>query len=181
HNGPCDSIWSEDFDPMSRATLVLAVLAMLAACGRKSEPPPAQSAAPTLKPAVTVLNADVLVIQGKHYRLANGYAPQPVPDARCWAEAVAARQATRVVADMVSRAGAVTAQSTGGEDEYARIFAKISIDGTDLGDVLFKDGLAARPPGGRRFEWCDPISRNGSGAPDVFSMMELAPGRAPSR
>jgi endonuclease YncB( thermonuclease family) len=165
---------------MSRAILALTAASLLAGCGRKPEPPTAAQAPPSLKPAVTVLNADVLVIQGKHYRLANGYAPQPVPDARCWAEAIAARQATRVVADMVAHAGSVTATPTGDEDEYARAYAIIHIDGADLGQVLFRDGLAAQPPKGR-FEWCDPISRNEAGAPNVFSMMELAPGRAPGR
>jgi len=127
-----------------------------------------------------VLNADVLVIEGKHYRLANGFAPQPVPDARCWAEGVAAKQAARVVAAMVDQAAQVQAIPTGGVDEYNRTLATIRVDGADLGQVLFEQGLAARPAKGR-FEWCNPVSRNDPGAPEVFSMMELSPGRAPGQ
>ena len=38
-----------------------------------------RSAPAVVKPKVKVLNADSLVIDGMHYRLANGFAPQAVP------------------------------------------------------------------------------------------------------
>src|SRR6185503_11658627 len=100
----------------------------------------------------------------------NAFGPEPVPDARCWAEALAAKQATRTVAAMVGRAASIQAHPTGGVDEYDRVFAKIDIDGADLGQTLFEQGLAARPAKGR-FEWCNPISRADSGAPNVTTMM----------
>jgi endonuclease YncB( thermonuclease family) len=164
---------------MQRLLMLACAALALQACFRKPEPPPESQAPALIKAKVTVLNADVLVIDGKHYALANGFAPQPVPDARCWAEATAAKQATRTVAAMVERAGSVEATPTGAKDSYNRDLATIRLDGADLGDVLFKEGLAARPTKGR-FEWCDPISRRGEGAPDVFSMMEMTPGPAPA-
>lgn len=168
-----------------------ALLSSLAACDRNPKPPPpgadlgpAPAPYKAQKPVVTVLNADQLVIEGKHVRLAGVYAPQPVPDAHCWAEAAAAKLATRQVAGMVEHAASVTYTATGGVDDYERALAKVQIDGADLGEVLVKEGLAARPtkPIARgAFEWCGSISRNEAGAPDVFSMMEMTPGRAPGR
>jgi len=164
---------------MQRVTLAALAALSVQACGKKAEPLPVADAPTAVKPRVAVLNADVLVIEGKHFRLANAYAPQPVPDAHCWAEASAAKQATRQVAAMVARAATVNAELTGEKDSYNRDLATVRIDGADLGDVLFKDGLVARPGKGR-FEWCDPVSQGGDGSPGVLSMMEVAPGPAPA-
>jgi hypothetical protein len=165
---------------LSRAALILLAALAMAGCGRKSEKPPISEEPAAIRPNVVVLAADTLVIGGKHYKLSNAFGPEPVPDARCWAEALAAKQATRTVAAMVGRAASVQAHPTGGVDEYDRIFAKIDIDGADLGQMLFEQGLAARPAHGR-FEWCNPISQGDPGAPNVTTMMELAPGPAPGQ
>lgn len=155
-------------------------LLLVGACERRPEPQPSAPAAqapPAFKANVTVLNADVLVIDGKHLRL-GVYAPQPVPDARCWAEALAAKQATRTVAAMVQRATTVTSTLTGKVDEYDRAYANVLLDGADLGQTLIAEGMAAEPHDSR-FEWCDPVSRNEPGAPKITTMMETSPGRAP--
>jgi hypothetical protein len=164
---------------MYRAILAALAALSLQACGKKPPPQPLAEAPTAVKPKVTVLNADVLVIGGEHYRLANAYAPQQVPDAHCWGEATAAKQATRVVAAMVERAARVEADPTGAKDDYNRHLATIRLDGADLGDLLFKDGLAAHPPTGR-FEWCQPVSRDAAGSPNVLSMTEVAPGLTPA-
>jgi outer membrane murein-binding lipoprotein Lpp len=158
------------------AAIPLATL-LLSGCGKRPEPAVAQAPV-AIKAKVEVLNTDVLVIDGRHYALANVYAPQPVPDARCWAEALAAREATRAVTAMVARAATIEAIPTGAKDDYNRELASVRIDGADLGELLFKDGLAAKVSKGR-FEWCDPISRSREGAPDVFSMMNAAPAAPP--
>jgi len=163
---------------MHRIVVAALVVLALQACDKRPAPPVAEAPS-AVRPKVTTLNADVLVIDGKHYRLANAYAPQPMPDARCWAEAAAAKQATRVVSAMVGRAANVETTPTGKKDEYDRDLATIRIDGADLGEILFKDGLAARPTTGH-FDWCGPVSRGDTGAPDVFSMMEVTPGPAPA-
>jgi endonuclease YncB( thermonuclease family) len=165
---------------LERVALMLLAALALAGCGRKSEKPPVGEAPAAIRPNVVVLAADTLVIDGKHYKLSNAFAPEPVPDARCWAEALAAKQATRTAAAMVAHAASIQAHPTGGVDEYARVLAKIDIDGADLGQTLFEQGLAARPAKGR-FEWCNPISRGDPGAPNVMTMMELAPGPAPGQ
>jgi hypothetical protein len=165
---------------MFRAAAAVALALSLLGCAKKPEPPPTSEAPLAVKPKVTVLNADVLVIEGKHYRLAGGFAPQPVPDARCWGEALAAKLATRTVAALAGQASRVEAVPTGAKDEYNRDVATIRLDGADLTQLLAKEGLVANPSKGR-FEWCDPVSRGAQGAPDVFTMMEVTPGRAPER
>jgi hypothetical protein len=165
---------------LSRAVLILLAVLAVAGCGRKPQPPPVGEAPAAIRPHVVVLAADILVIDGKHVKLSNAFGPEPVPDARCWAEALAAKQAVRTVAAMVDRAASVQVHPTGGVDEYNRTLAKVDIDGADLGQTLFNEGLAARPLG-KRFEWCNPVSRNETGAPDLLKMMELAPGPAPGQ
>ncbi len=83
-------------DHLIRTKLVLLslVAAGLAACQKTPDPPSSITPPPGLGDRVRVLSADAMVIDGKHVRLANAYAPQGVPDARCWAEAAAAKQAT---------------------------------------------------------------------------------------
>ena len=166
---------------MSRAVLISIAVLSFASCERKPAPPPVGEASTApVKAHVTVLAADILVIDGKHVRLSSAFGPEPVPDARCWAEALAAKQATRTVAAMVDRAASVQAHPTGAVDDYNRALATVTIDGADLGQTLFDEGLAARPAG-PRFEWCNPISRNELGAPPLLKMMELAPGPAPGQ
>jgi hypothetical protein len=164
-----------------RAVMIFVAVLTVTGCDRKPAPaPPGEAPAAVIRPHVVVLAADILVIDGKHVKLSNAFGPEPVPDARCWAEAVAAKQAVRTVAAMVDRAASVRIQPTGGVDDFNRTLAKVEIDGADLGEALFQEGLAARPAG-KRFEWCNPISRNEEGAPNVLTMMELAPGPAPGQ
>lgn len=149
----------------------------LGACGPRASST-AQFQSPEIGPRqhVTVLNSDILVIDGKHVRLSNASTPQPIPDAHCWAEALAAKQATRTVKALVDRAITVQIEPTGKVDKFERTIARVLIDGADLGQLLYDEGLAAKGKSDR-FEWCDPISRNETGAPSVFSMMEMTPGR----
>jgi endonuclease YncB( thermonuclease family) len=106
-------------------------------------------------------------------RLANVAAPQPLPHARCWAEAAAALQASRAARDLVGDAHSVQVTPAGGRDEYGRQLAQVSLDGADLGDALYAQGLAAhRPPG--KFDWCAPLSEAGEGAPPTRALMDFS-------
>jgi endonuclease YncB( thermonuclease family) len=120
-----------------------------------------------------VLNADVFVIDGQHIRLAEAYAPQPVPDARCWAEAVAAKLASQQVRSLVDDAQDVSFRPTGQRDEYNRIVARVSLDAVDLSRTLQDAGLAATKAEGR-FEWCEPLSKKTPGAPSLNSLMDFS-------
>jgi endonuclease YncB( thermonuclease family) len=142
--------------------------ATLAACG-KPEPPLKAAAPPSITAHVRVLDADVLVIDGKHVRLANAYAPEALLHARCWAESLASDHAAEFVKDLVQRARTYDFKPTGGADSYGRILGLVSIDGADLGDILYNAGLAGRPAT-PRFDWCRPISQKAEGAPKISSL-----------
>jgi endonuclease YncB( thermonuclease family) len=152
----------------------LSLATPLAACHKTPDPPATIDAPPSLGDRVRVLSADALVIDGRHVRLANAYAPQGVPDARCWAEAAAAKQVTDWVRSKVREARTVAIEEPGGFDEFHRQLAVVRFDGEDLGQALYEAGLAGRrtdAPNGR-FSWCEPISGKAAGAPAVNSLLD---------
>lgn len=167
-------------DPRLSASVAVALAAALAlsqaGCRRKPEPPlqaPPSAAGQTVAERVKVLNADVLVVDGRHVRLADAVAPQPIPDARCWAEALAAQFATAAVRDRMSEARDIRVEPTGRTDEYNRVIARVFLDNQDLAASLHDDGLVATSATGR-FGWCGPISEQEPGAPDVKSLMDFS-------
>jgi endonuclease YncB( thermonuclease family) len=117
-----------------------------------------------------VLDADALIIDGRHVRLANAYAPESLLHARCWAESLASDAAARFVKDLVEHADSYGFRPNGKLDEYNRTVGYVTIDGADLGDLLYQEGLAARPVE-PRFNWCDPISKQAEGAPKILSLI----------
>jgi hypothetical protein len=136
------------------------------------EPPLSYGTQPSVAERVRVLDADVLIVDGINLRLANGVAPQPIPHAQCWAEAVAAIYARNETRALVSGAHSIDVRRTGGHDDYNRPFADITLDGADLGDALFRAGLVARKPTGR-FDWCAPVSQEKEGAPPVRALFDF--------
>jgi endonuclease YncB( thermonuclease family) len=148
--------------------LVAAAGALLAGCepkqaALKATPPPSITA------RVRVLDADVLIIDGKHVKLANAYAPESLLHARCWAESLASDHAANYVKDLVEHARSFDFRPTGQTDTYNRVLALVDIDGADLGDILYQQGLAARPVE-PRFDWCQPISKQAEGAPKISTL-----------
>jgi endonuclease YncB( thermonuclease family) len=154
--------------------LVLGLAIVLASCQKTPDPPASILPPPGLGDRVRVLSADALVIDGRHVRLANAYAPQAVPDARCWAEASAAKQANAWVRAKMREARTIAIEPTSGFDEFHRDLAQVSLDGIDLGQALYEAGLASRRSSGRdgRFPWCDPISAKAPDAPAVGALLD---------
>lgn len=161
---------------MSRTKLVLLslVAAGLTACKAPPDPPSSILPPPGLGDRVRVLSADALVIDGKHVRLANAYAPQGVPDARCWAEASAAKQANAWVRAKMREARTIAVEPTSGFDEFHRELSLVTLDGVDLGQAMYEEGLASRRSTGRddRFPWCEPISAKAPDAPAVSALLD---------
>lgn len=161
---------------MTKTVLIILSLSavLLAGCQRTPDPPASVSVPPGLGDRVRVLSADAMVVDGRHVRLANAYAPQGVPDARCWAEATAAVLAVDRVRDRVKDARTISVGPASGFDEYHRELAIVSLDGVDLGQELYDQGLAARrtDAANGRFSWCDPISGKAPGAPPVNALLD---------
>lgn len=157
-----------------KSLFVLTAATVLAACHKTPDPPSSLAAPAGLGDRVRVLAADAMVVDGRHVRLSNAYAPQGVPDARCWAEASAALQANAWVRDQIKDARTISVGPASGFDEYHRDLAVVELDGVDLGQALYEHGLAARRTDHQngRFSWCDPISGRAAGAPAVNSLLD---------
>jgi endonuclease YncB( thermonuclease family) len=141
----------------------------LAGCDKPEQPLKAEAPA-SITAHVRVLDADVLVIDGQHLRLANAYGPESLLRARCWAESLAADHAAEQVREIIDHARMYGFQLTGKTDDYGRKYATVTVDGADLGDILYERGLAARPST-PRFDWCQPISQKQlEGAPKISSL-----------
>ncbi|HXA40579.1 MAG TPA: nuclease [Phenylobacterium sp.] len=138
------------------AAVALAVL--LAACSPRpalfADTHPGDAATP---PRIQALQGDILVIDGRHVRLADMAAPQPAPDARCIAEALAARQARLRLQQLALGVRQVEILPTGAHDSDNRVEAHVRFDGQDPGDVLIEEGLAVTQHGAH-FDWCGPVS-----------------------
>jgi hypothetical protein len=154
---------------LPKRVLLFAALAaaVLGGCERKPEPQIDAWQAPSLVGRVRVLDADVLIVDGVHVRMSGFVTPQPIPQARCWAEASAAKQAADAVAAMVRDASRIETTPTGEKDEYTRTVASVRLDGLDIGQALYDRGLAAK---GDVFNWCAPLRQAGDGAPTLSSV-----------
>ena len=142
------------------ATVVVSLLG-LAACSRPTtsslftEPSNVVATGPA--PQIQVLRGDVLVVDGRHLRLADMMVPQAAPDSHCAAEAIASRQAQLRLEELARRAHSIVVTPTGGVDGYGRTLARVAIDGIDPASTLIDEGLAVAPqPIG--FDWCDASS-----------------------
>ena len=148
----------------------------LAACHKREAPLPANLATePSVLERVKVLNADVLIVDGKDIRVAGAYAPQPIPQARCWAEALAANQSAQVVRMLMRDAQSLTVEPTGERDEYNREITRVFVDRQDLSITLHQAGLTAAIEKGH-FPWCEPMSLKAAGAPELRALMDLGGG-----
>jgi endonuclease YncB( thermonuclease family) len=141
---------------------------LLSACEPKPDAVIA-AAPPSIVGRVRVLDADVLIVDGKHVRLANAYAPESLLHARCWAESLASERAAEYVKDLIDHARSFDFKPNGQTDTYNRALGLMTVDGADLGDILYEQGLAARPVE-PRFDWCQPISKQAEGAPKISTL-----------
>jgi len=168
-----------DVSPVRRiaqvAFIAFTAALLLTACeGRKAGKLPEQTQqAPLLSEKVRVLNGDVLVIDGVHVRLAGVWAPQGLPDGRCWAEALASKQATLVLRQMILAGKSISYAPTGGRDVYNRVYAKVTLNGLDLGQTLYDEGLVAKTKGGESFGWCQALTEAREGAPEIKNVMDI--------
>ncbi|THD64823.1 hypothetical protein [Phenylobacterium sp.] len=136
---------------------LLSALVLLTACAPREPLLAAAGPAGPPMPKIAVLQSDVLVVDGQAIHLADVVTPQPSPDARCAAEALAARQAALRLKALASGVIAVGVTPTGDRDGQGRPYAHVLLDGQDPAHDLIEDGLAVAP-GGNRFDWCGPIS-----------------------
>jgi len=122
-------------------------------------------------PQVEVVTGEVLVVDGRHIRLANIAVPQASPSAHCVAEALGARQARLRMVALAQAARRVVVTPTGRQDDYDRTEANVLFDGADPGQVLIDEGLAI-PADGSKPDWCGPVSDASEGGRHI-AMLSL--------
>jgi hypothetical protein len=139
-------------------TLAAALLALaLGACAQHSLYADGSAPPSAAFSQISVVQADALVIDGRRVHLVDALTPQPAPDARCPAEALAARQARLRVMSLANQARHADIRPTGTLDRYNRADAHVLFDGVDPAAVLIDEGLAVAP-GKHAFNWCGPLS-----------------------
>lgn len=160
--------------PFRHAVLPALAAALLGAAACAPKPHAAEPQNRAIEPLhhIQVVEADAMAIDGRHVRLANASAPERLPRSRCWAEALAAREARAKVVQMATDARDIDITPTGGTDEYGRAFARVSFDGLDVGQNLLDNGLAVRP-GSKPFDWCAPVSKDIEGGPNISALADL--------
>jgi endonuclease YncB( thermonuclease family) len=143
------------------STLIAAIsLLALAACSQPHSlyaDGPAPSAEPTSQ--ISVVQADALIVDGRRVHLVDAVTPQPAPDARCAAEALASRQARLRMSALAAQVRHVEVKLTGTLDGYNRANAHLTFDGVDPAQVLIDEGLAVAPQQ-QAFSWCGPLSES---------------------
>ena len=155
------------------ARVGLAMLAALSVLSCKGQNTLINADAPDEEPySVTVVDAEVLIVDGKRVQLSNVDAPALVPTARCWGEAIAAREAVAFVQRIVSEGRVAEVRIEDEGQGRGRAFGRVLIDGLDVGDALYEQSLAARP-GERPFRWCEGMSRQTEGAPPLDPVLAL--------
>ncbi|HEX8568743.1 MAG TPA: thermonuclease family protein [Caulobacteraceae bacterium] len=114
---------------------------------------------------VTVIDAGTISIEGAPIRLADIDVPKPAPDARCWAEALLAREARETLSVEVTRPFRVEIGAKR-KTVAGRTVARVRVDGRDLSALLVERGLAA-PTGGTAWDWCGPLDTAARNAPQL--------------
>jgi endonuclease YncB( thermonuclease family) len=154
-----------------RRILAMALLLALAACGG-DEPLLADDVGDVELNNVKVVDAQIMVIDGRRIRLANVQAPVLAPLSRCWGEAIAAKEAVLYLQQLVHEGRTVEVEPTGRKDSIGRDLAHVRIDGLDVGDALYEQSLVARPSE-HPFRWCEPMSRQTTGAPPMDPVLAM--------
>lgn len=115
---------------------------------------PRHSPTPRRLSQVYVVDGDTIHVDGVRVRIENIDAPEVAGGAQCTREAQLADKTTRRLRQLVG-SGAVELVPAGGRDEdrYGRKLRRVLVDGTDVGSILVREGLA-KPWRGSKASWC---------------------------
>jgi endonuclease YncB( thermonuclease family) len=116
-------------------------------------------------PEVTVVSERSVQIGTEVFVLAGVDLPKPAPQARCWAEALLAREARMALDGLVRGSQRVHTQQ---EQRLpsGEMAAQVEVNGEDLSEALVQAGFAVRS-NGKGFEWCGPVDVAAEGSPEL--------------
>ena len=119
---------------------------------------------------VTVVSERSVRIGTEVFVLAGVDLPKPAPQARCWAEALLAREARMALDGLVRGSQRVHTQQerrlTSGE-----MTAQVEVNGEDLSEALVQAGFAVRSDE-KAFDWCGPVDVAVEGSPELGYSVE---------
>ena len=132
------------------AALTLAVLAVLAL----KIAPPGQEAVEGCRVSYVYDGDTVELTCGTETKTARlqGFDTAETRDAKCREERAHGQKARERLKEMIE--GAQTDLVALGHDKYGRLLVRLKVGGTDVGEALIREGLAARYEGGKRQNWC---------------------------
>lgn len=102
-----------------------------------------------------VIDGDTIVVRGEHIRLEGINAPEL--KGKCRAETVRALRAQSRLMELLKNAKVGIDRN--GFDRYRRTLASVTADGSSVGDVLMREGLARKwvqTYNGQTEPWCQP-------------------------
>lgn len=148
------------------ALVLLGLFVLVSACGRRGSP----FADGGDSSEIDVVGPSTLRVEGRLIRLAGVSVPQPAPRARCWAEALLAREAMEVLhaeTDYVRDLEIEAAPNSQGR-------VKVLVHGRDLSRLLIDRGVAAQT--GEGWDWCGPLDLTRPRAPRLgYTPAPVAP------
>lgn len=100
---------------------------------------------------VRVTDGDTFRVHEERIRIANIDTPEMPGRARCDVEAELALRAKARLGELLS--GGEIRLSRQGEDRFGRTLARVSVDGSDVGEQLVRERVAQRWMG-HKAEWC---------------------------
>lgn len=143
-----------------RSALIAASLLILSACGESTCKENGVDCLKMPASQILAIDGDTYQFAGKRIRLAGWDSPETNQSAKCRREHDRGLQAEAQAKRLIGTGATATLQLLG-EDQYQRAVARIWIDGTDIGQLLFRDGLSLptekdQPIG--QIDWCGPVS-----------------------
>ena len=136
------------------------LLGSLSACGPKPPPNLCEDNTNCLRGparALKAIDGDTYEVERQRIRLIGWDSPETAPHAKCEAEAALGLKVDTEVAKLISNAETVQILPKG-VDEYRRTRAHIFLDGTSIGYLLSRKGLAKswnEDKGEAQPDWCN--------------------------
>lgn len=160
-----------------RTAPVLACVAALSSCGEGL----------SFTDGLTDYGAEVVGVRSVRigtdvYVLAGIDTPRPAPHARCWAEALLAREARMALDGLVQNSARIHTQHEH-KPASGQLTALVEVNGEDLSEAMVSAGFGVRSDG-TRFDWCGPVDPTLRNAPELgyaaaFGPASQARGGAP--
>lgn len=114
--------------------------------GARSEPITAEQ--------IVVVDGDTVDVSGKRWRLMGFDTPETYY-ARCATELEKGKAATLRLVMLIATAKALDLEPSGRNDRYRRGLGVLRIDGTDVAEIMIREGHARAYQGNRREGWCE--------------------------